>query len=113
MEYTFESSLGGLQLESHVGGEVRHDDIGLFPTQSRERFGVKRDDGAWISSAAGFVESTVSLTPRLRMTLGARVDHMQFKVHESFIAENEENSSSVGLDHDLLICCSRSYCRNL
>ena len=92
MEYTFESSFGGLQLESHVGGEVRHDDIGeigLFPTQSRERIGVKRDDSAWISSAAGFLESTVSLTPRLRMTLGARVDHMQFKVRESFIAENE------------------------
>ncbi len=42
-EYTFEKSFGGLKLENRFGGEFRHDDvgeIGLVPTERRERIGV-------------------------------------------------------------------------
>ena len=91
-EYLFEQSIGGLQLENRIGGEFRHDDIGeigLFSTQRRDRIGVKRDDSVRIDSLAGFVESTIYWTPRLRMTLGARVDHAKFDVIESLILENE------------------------
>ena len=90
--YMFESSFSGLQLENQIGGEFRYDDIGevaLFPTQSRERTAVTRDDSVRIQSVAGFAESTIFWTPELRMTLAARVDHMKFEVIESLLMENK------------------------
>jgi len=97
-EYNFEKSVGELKLENRFGGEFRHDDvgeIGLFPTQRRKRIGVKRNDSVSIDSVAGFVESTVYWMPRLRMTLGTRVDHMNYGVRESFIAENVGRGSDT------------------
>jgi len=96
--YLFEQSLGGLRLENRVGGDFRYDDIGeigLFATQRRERIGATRDDSVRIQSVAGFAESIIHWTPRLRMTLGARVDHVKFEVIESLISENEGSGDDI------------------
>lgn len=96
--YLFERSLSGLKLEYRIGGEFRYDDIGeisLFSTQRRERIGARRDDSVRIQSVAGFAESIIHWTPRLRMTLGARVDHVKFEVIESLISENEGSGDDI------------------
>jgi outer membrane receptor protein involved in Fe transport len=96
--YLFERSLSGLKLEYRIGGEFRYDDIGeisLFSTQRRERIGARRDDSVRIQSVAGFAESVIHWTPSLRMTLGARLDHVKFAVIESLISENEGSGDDI------------------
>lgn len=96
--YFFERSLGGLKLENRIGADFRYDDIGeigLFSTQRRERVSAKRDDSVRIQSVAGFAESIIHWTPRLRITLGARADHVKFAVRDSLISENEGSGDDI------------------
>jgi len=93
-----ESELFGLPSTQTVGIDIRFDDVNelnLFNTISRRRVSSVREDEAEEFSAGLFAESQISLTNKLRATIGVRVDYYDFKVD----ALRPGNSGS---DHDSL-----------
>jgi len=88
-----ESEIFGLPAMQTVGIDIRYDDVNelnLFNTISRRRVSSIREDEAEEFSAGLFAESQISLTEKLRATLGVRVDFYNFEVD----ALREGNSGS-------------------
>jgi outer membrane receptor protein involved in Fe transport len=88
-----ESETFGLPAKQTVGIDIRYDDVNelnLFNTISRRRVSSIREDEAEEFSAGLFAESQISLTEKLRATLGVRVDFYNFEVD----ALREGNSGS-------------------
>ena len=88
-----ESEIFGLPAKQTVGIDIRYDDVNelnLFNTISRRRVSSIREDEAEEFSAGLFAESQISLTDKLRATLGLRVDFYNFEVD----ALREGNSGS-------------------
>ena len=88
-----ESETFGLPAKQIVGIDIRYDDVNelnLFNTISRRRVSSIREDEAEEFSAGLFAESQISLTEKLRATLGVRVDFYNFEVD----ALREGNSDS-------------------
>ena len=78
-----ESEIFGLPAAQTVGIDIRYDDVNelnLFNTISRRRLSSIREDEAEEFSAGLFAESQISLTDKLRATLGVRVDYYDFEV---------------------------------
>ena len=88
-----ESEIFGLPATQTVGIDIRYDDVNelnLFNTIGRRRLSSIREDEAEEFSAGLFAESQISLTDKLRATLGVRVDFYDFEVD----ALREGNSGS-------------------
>ena len=78
-----ESEIFGLPATQTVGIDIRYDDVNelnLFNTIGRRRLSSIREDEAEEFSAGLFAESQISLTDKLRATLGVRVDYYDFEV---------------------------------
>jgi outer membrane receptor protein involved in Fe transport len=77
------SELFGLPVRQTLGASLRHDDVrelNLFNTVSRQRTGSIREDEVQETSIGLFAEFQLSLSERLRATLGLRYDHYDFDV---------------------------------
>ena len=77
------SEFFGLPATQTVGIDVRYDDVNelnLFNTISRRRVSSIREDEAEEFSTGLFAESQISLTDKLRATVGVRVDYYDFEV---------------------------------
>ncbi len=88
--YRFEGTLAGLPMTNTVGGQLRYDDIeevGLYRTDDRRRFGTVRSDRVDEWSAGVYWESELQWTDRLRSVVGVRYDYFDFDV-SSNIATN-------------------------
>lgn len=88
-----ESEIFGLPATQTVGIDIRYDDVNelnLFNTIGGRRASSIREDEAEEFSAGLFAESQISLTDKLRATLGVRVDLYDFEVD----ALREGNSGS-------------------
>ena len=58
------------------------DEVGLYNTHARQRFGVVRADAVKERSIGAFVENEIEWSPRLRSVFGARYDHYNFDVQD-------------------------------
>ena len=88
-----ETQLFGLPLTRTLGVDVRYDDVNelnLFNTISKVRVGSIREDEAQELSIGSFVEAQISVTDRLRATVGIRLDYYDFEID----ALRPENSGS-------------------
>ena len=77
------SEIFGLAATQTIGIDARYDDVNelnLFNTISRRRVSSIREDEVEEFSAGLFAESQISLTDKLRATLGIRVDYYDFEV---------------------------------
>lgn len=79
---SWDHDLAGRHTHTVLGLQARHDliDVGLHRTVERDRLGTLRQDDVQEASLGLFVESTVQLAPRLRVTAGARGDFYAFDV---------------------------------
>ena len=78
-----ETELLGLPAIRRIGADVRFDDVdelNLFYTSGRLRTGSIREDEVEELSVAAFGELELTLSERLRATLGLRVDYYDFDV---------------------------------
>ncbi len=78
-----ETRLFGLNSKQTLGIDVRYDDVNelnLFNTISRRRVSSIREDEAEEFSAGIFAESQISLSEKLRATVGVRVDFYDFEI---------------------------------
>jgi len=94
-----EFDLLGFQASSLFGVEVRYDDVqelNLFNTRSRLRYDSVREDDVKELSASAYVESEFTVSEKLRLTTGLRVDYIRFDVN----ALRPQNSGS---DNDTLL----------
>ena len=74
---------GSRPVESALGVEIRHDDIGtvgLYHTRDRARLATVRQDAVRQTSLAAFTKSETEWTPHVRTTLGVRGDLYRFRV---------------------------------
>ncbi len=89
----------GVPVRRTLGFEARYDDVNelnLFNTISRRRYGSIREDEAQELSLAAFGELQFNVSDRLRLTAGLRVDYYDFDV----TALQLQNSGS---DNDSLL----------
>ena len=87
----------GLKAAGLFGAEVRVDDVqelNLFNTRSRLRYGSVREDSARELSLSTYAESEFALSENLRLTIGLRADHIRFDV-EALRAENSGTESDA------------------
>jgi outer membrane receptor protein involved in Fe transport len=89
----------GLEAAGLFGAEIRVDDVqelNMFNTRSRLRYGSVREDSARELSLSTFAESEFALSENLRLTTGLRADYIRFDV-EALRAQNS------GTDSDALL----------
>ena len=89
----------GLEAAGLFGAEVRVDDVqelNLFNTRSRLRYGSVREDTARELSLSTYAESEFAMSENLRLTTGLRADYIRFDV-EALRAQNS------GTDSDALL----------
>ena len=87
----------GLKAAGLFGAEVRVDDVqelNLFTTRSRLRYGSVREDSARELSLSTYAESEFALSENLRLTTGLRADYIRFDV-EALRAENSGSESDA------------------
>ena len=87
----------GLKAAGLFGAEVRVDDVqelNLFNTRSRLRYGSVREDSARELSLSTYAESEFALSENLRLTTGLRADYIRFDV-ETLRAENSGTESDA------------------
>ena len=87
----------GLKAAGLFGAEVRVDDVqelNLFTTRSRLRYGSVREDSARELSLSTYAESEFALSENLRLTIGLRADYIRFDV-EALRAENSGSESDA------------------
>ncbi len=87
----------GLKAAGLFGTEVRVDDVqelNLFNTRSRLRYGSVREDSARELSLSTYAESEFALSENLRLTTGLRADYIRFDV-EALRAENSGTESDA------------------
>ncbi len=87
----------GLKAAGLFGAEVRVDDVqelNLFNTRSRLRYGSVREDSARELSLSTYAESEFALSENLRLTTGLRADYIRFDV-ETLRAENSGSESDA------------------
>jgi outer membrane receptor protein involved in Fe transport len=87
----------GLKAAGLFGAEVRVDDVqelNLFNTRSRLRYGSVREDSARELSLSTYAESEFALSENLRLTTGLRADYIRFNV-KTLRAENSGTESDA------------------
>lgn len=92
----FTFNVGSYLAENTVGVQTRIDDIdevGLYLTEKRHRFGVIRSDSVQESSVAAYWQNEIAWRDNLRSTLGLRYDYYEFDV----AGQVAENSYGVNL----------------
>ena len=93
-----ESEIFGLPATQTVGVDVRYDDVNelnLFNTISQRRVSSIREDEAEEFSTGVFAESQISLTDKLRATVGVRVDFYSFEVDALRAANSGSDQDSL------------------
>jgi len=89
--------LMGLEAVGLIGAEMRVDDVqelNLFTTRSRLRYGSVREDSAQELSLSIYAESKVAVSENLRVTTGLRADYMRFEV-EALRVQNSGSDSDA------------------
>jgi hypothetical protein len=89
---TWDYKIGDRNASSTLGFDTRHDwmdGIGLYKTETRNRFETVRQDDVHEASAALFAEHNVLILEKLRFTAGVRADLFRFDVK----SDQPENSS--------------------
>lgn len=74
---------GFLPVTLRWGSDVRVDnirDLALYPTVSRQRTGLVREDSVDETSLSGYADFGVTLSESLRVNLGLRADHFRWDV---------------------------------
>ena len=86
----FDHSLGGLNLRTEFGVQLRHDRIrvGLFDSAQRERRATTREDEVLETLAGVYGQSAIEFTPMLRAVLGLRADALRISVNALTDARN-------------------------
>lgn len=94
--------LGGRQVETKVGVQIRYDDIenGLFRTQDLVRFGTVREDEIRLFLGGVYSEASVRWSRHFRTTFGLRADSFQADV-TSDLPINSGNSDDFLLSPKL------------
>lgn len=90
LQYTQYDKWGKYEVSNTVGVQLRYDNInevGLYSTQARQRFGVIRSDAVDEGSSGVFWENKVTWNKSLRTSLGARFDYYNFDV-DSLVSAN-------------------------
>ncbi len=88
--HDFFHQLGGLSSQTGIGFQTRNDlinDIGLYPTEERERVGVVREDDVYVGSYSVFLKNETVINDWLRAGAGIRGDLFYFDV-DSNLADN-------------------------
>ncbi len=80
--HAFVHTLGGLDLRSEIGTNVRHDriEVGLYNSAARAITSVVREDEVRQTMLGVFGQTAVTFTPTLRAVLGLRADHLRSQV---------------------------------
>ena len=89
--------LAGHPILASLGLQVRADfiDVGLHRTDDRRRLSTVREDDIRESSLGLFSEGTVTLTPWLRATVGARGDFYAFDVEDTAPAGSGDKTAAI------------------
>ena len=82
--------LGGREVESSAGLQVRYDDIanGLYSTRARQRLAVTREDDIGQLQAGLFYQARMRWSPRVRTAAGLRVDSWRADVASNLAANS-------------------------
>lgn len=91
-------SIGGLPFELTVGADTRYDvigNVGLYRSVARRTLSTVRQDRVREFSAAGYASAQFRLTPRLRVTIGARADYYGFNVGSDLAANSGSGSDAI------------------
>ncbi len=79
-----ETGIFGSPTNLSWGGDLRRDNVGavgLYPTSSRQRYGVVREDSLNEISLSTWGESETYLNPDIRLVLGVRADYFNWDVN--------------------------------
>jgi len=92
--HAFDHQLGGLNLRSEFGAQLRHDriNVGLYPTTQRVRTDITREDRVRETLAGVYAQSGVEFTPVLRAVLGVRADALRTTVDALSNGANSGNA---------------------
>jgi hypothetical protein len=93
---TFNHSLGGWDVRSEVGAQLRQDRIrvGLFDTVARQITNTVRDDDVRETLVGAYAQSGVQFTPVLRGVLGLRADRLGTRVAALSLPDNSGRASA-------------------
>jgi hypothetical protein len=88
--------LGGREIESSAGLQLRYDDIenGLFHTRARQRLAVTRQDEIGQLQGGLFYQARVRWAPKIRTMAGLRADYWRADV-ESNLAANSGTRDQI------------------
>lgn len=98
------------------GLEIRHDDIGevgLYPSQARNRTGVVRSDAVTETSLSGYWQNLWQLSQSTRASLGLRYDHFIFEVDPIDAADPSTLTLNDGKVKDGIVTSSLSLVHQL
>ncbi len=93
-ERTWLHRLGGFEMESTAGLQLRHDrmsPVGLYDTAARQRLSTRREDEVKEGASAVFLSNTTRWLPWFRTLTGLRTDWYSFDVS----SDNPANSGKV------------------
>ena len=101
--HAFSHKLGGLDLRSEFGAQLRHDriEVGLYDTVARNITAVTREDRIRETLLGVYGQSALQLTPKLRAVLGLRADRIDNRVDALSLAANGGNTSDTQLSPKL------------
>ncbi len=98
LRHQVETEIFGLRARRTFGVDLRYDDVqelNLFNTIGTRRTGSIREDEAQEFSVAGFAELQFSLSDRLRLTTGLRLDYYNFDVDALRAGNSGSDSDSL------------------
>jgi hypothetical protein len=103
--HAFDHRLGGLELRTEFGAQLRHDRmrVGLFDTQARQVVATTRDDRVQQTQAGAWLQSSAALAPWLRAVAGVRADHIRAEVTSLSLAENSGRARASQLSPKLSV----------
>ncbi len=102
---TLSHTLGGLEMRSEAGVQLRHDRIrvGLFDTVARQITATTRDDDVRETLLGAYLQTGVQFTPVLRGVFGVRADQLRTKVDALSLASNSGSASANQLSPKLTL----------
>jgi hypothetical protein len=98
LSYQWFGKVGEKALESEVGFEARHDDIGsvgLFHTEARHLLNTTREDTVHQGSAAVFYQGNLRIAPKARIVAGLRGDLYHVDVHSTIPVNSGTDTSGI------------------
>jgi outer membrane cobalamin receptor len=102
-DHVFNHDVGAWPARTAVGLQLRHDRIrvGLYDSVARQVTATVREDAIRQTQAGLYVQSSVEVTPELRVVLGLRADHIAARVDALTLAANGGRASDAQLSPKL------------